>query len=283
MSYAGRFVDLAHGDAWGSGNLPLSARIARPNGSSAEAVPPLAPDRHDGLGGGGGGAGSLMNSASCTLPGGGGPLLRKKLYDQNLSDWSARHRKNRQHLDVLVKDCEQLRCEVARQQQEVDERTETYNQLEERFTNEVLVKFNESKTNLDMLMQQKHMLAVQMTENRKHKAQLSKDKRLLQADFERRHQEMLKTVETRDKLEAQLSQLTQHLAQVTGDRRRIERELDAVQNNLRANTELADEVHHEIEHVCDGIKDSMGFHGTSLSRLDGSPSLRDGAPSSPVR
>ena len=43
-------------------------------------------------------------------------LLRKKLYDQNLSDWSARYRKNKQGLDNLIKDCDALRADVAKHQ-----------------------------------------------------------------------------------------------------------------------------------------------------------------------
>lgn len=274
MSYTGRFGDGLP-DPVGIGGIvpPHSARIVRAGTSPLEAV---APERSDNV------ACSLgyqLGGSSVTT--GSGPLLRRRLYDQNLSDWSARHRKNRQHLDHLAKDCELLKVEIAKQQQEVDDRAESLKQLDERYADEVLVKFNEAKANLEMMTQQKNMLAVQLSENRKHKAQLAKERKLLMADFERKHSELLKTAESRDKLESQLQQLSQHLAQLSGERRRMERELDAVQNNLRANTELADEVHHEIEHVCDGIKDSMDVHVMSGGRIEGSVTSREGIPLSP--
>merc|ERR1719343_557750 len=105
-----------------------------------------APERNDSVGGSFG-----HQAGGSTVLAGTGPLLRRKLYDQNLSDWSARHRKNRQHLDCMTKDCEQLKCEVAKQQAEVDDRAESFRQLDERYTDEVLVKFNEAKVNLEMM------------------------------------------------------------------------------------------------------------------------------------
>jgi len=60
-----------------------------------------------------------------------GGVLRKKLYDQNVADWSARYKKNKQTLENLKQDCEVLRSDVAKQQQEVDERAETFRQLDD--------------------------------------------------------------------------------------------------------------------------------------------------------
>lgn len=200
--------------------------------------------------------------------GGQGGVLRKKLYDQNLSDWSARYRKNKQSLDCLARDCELLRGDVARQQQEADERAEAFNQLEDKFANEVMVKYTETKNAYELAMQQKNVLQVQLSENRKHKTQLAREKKLLSADYERKHSELMRMAEQRDKLDSQLAQLTHQLGHLTSDRRRMERELDHVQHNLRANTELADEVNCEIEHVFDGIKDSMDLHMAPLSRLE---------------
>mmetsp|Transcript_137689 Transcript_137689/g.343669 ORF Transcript_137689/g.343669 Transcript_137689/m.343669 type:complete len:274 (+) Transcript_137689:156-977(+) len=264
---SGRFPDAPPGEAGGvvPAAGPYSARLSRP-GSGFGGEPAEALEQH-----------GLVGSASTA--GGSGPVLRRKLYDQNLSDWSARYRKNRQNLDNLSRDCDQLRSEVAKHQQEVDERVENHRQLEERYANEVLVRYNEARSNLEMMTQQKNMLAVQLSENRKHKAQLSKERKLLQADFERKHAELLKTAESRDRLDAQLQQVTQQLALLSDDRRRMERELDVVQTNLRANTELADEVHNEIEHVFDGIKDVMDVGTQSIApRTEGSVSSREGLP-----
>mmetsp|Transcript_72816 Transcript_72816/g.201888 ORF Transcript_72816/g.201888 Transcript_72816/m.201888 type:complete len:278 (-) Transcript_72816:146-979(-) len=205
-----------------------------------------------------------------------GGVLRKKLYDQSLSDWSARYRKNKQNLETLVKDCEQLRLEVARHQQEVDERAETVRSLEEKFLTEVDTKYQETKSNYEMAMQQKGMLAVQISENRKQKQQLLRDKKMITADYERKHAELMRMTEVRDKLAMQLEHFTSQLGQINRDRQRMERELDEVNLNLKAHSDLADEVNSEIAHVQDGIKDSMDLHMALPSRMEMSTSSRGG-------
>lgn len=201
-------------------------------------------------------------------------MLRKKLYDQNLSDWTARYRKNKQNLDNLGKDCELLRTDIAKHQQEVDEREQGFKSLEDKFSHEIVEKFHETKTAYENATNQKSMLGAQLSENRKTKSTLTREKKLLTADYERKHAEMMRMAEVRDKLQMQLNQVSQQLGQLSTDRRRMERELDQVQHNLRANTELADEVHNEIEHVFDGIKDSMDLHMAPTSRMETSTSSR---------
>lgn len=200
------------------------------------------------------GGGSRQNVAAD------GGILRKKLYNQPLSDWTARYRKNKQHLDNCSKDCEQLRVEVSRQQQEVDEREETYRCLEDKFQNDVLARYQDTKSSFDMAMQQKGMLSVQISENRKHKTQMTREKKMLTADYERKHAELMRMTEERDKLGNQLDHFLGQLRQLNSERHRMERELDEVTHNLRAHSELADEVNSEINHVQDGIKDSMHLH-----------------------
>lgn len=201
-----------------------------------------------------------------------GGILRKKLYDQNLSDWSARYRKNKQNLDALIKDCDLLRVDVGKNQREVDERAETYKQLEDQFENVIMAKYQDTKAAYEAALQQKAMLQVQISENRKHKSSLTREKKMLNNDFQRKHAELMRMSEVHDKLDGQLSHLTQQLGQLTSDRRRMERELDEVQHNLRANTELADEVTSEISHVQDGIRDSMGSHMAPADRMNTSMS-----------
>jgi len=199
-----------------------------------------------------------------------GGILRKKLYDQNLSDWSARYRKNKTNLDALAKDCDLLRVEVGKAQREVDDRAEGYKQLEDQYENVVLAKYQETKAAYEASMQQKSMLQVQISENRKNKSHLTRERKMLTNDYERKHAELMRMAEVHDKLDGQLAHLTQQLAQLTSDRRRMERELDEVQHNLRANTELADEVNCEISHVQDGIKDSMDLHMAPAERSNDS-------------
>lgn len=236
--------------------MPVSARLSHPSPAVGEAVPASPPpERNDG---------ASASTASVTGPTGSGqPAGRRRLYDQNLSDWSARVRKTKKDLDGLDRDCNQLRAEVAKAQQEADEREDKLRQLEDRHLNEVIVKFNDARDSFDVMTQQKQSLAIQLSDFRKLKAHLTKERKLLQGDFDRKHAERNRTAEARDKLEAQIEQLMQHLAQLCSERRRMERDLDTVQNNLRAHTDLADEVHTEIEHVCDGIKDSIDL--TSVS------------------
>lgn len=196
-----------------------------------------------------------------------GGVLRKKLYDQNLSDWSARYRKNKTNLDALTKDCDLLRVEVGKSQREVDERKECYNQLEDQYENVVLAKYHEVKAAYEGAKDEKAMLQGQISKNRKDKSLLTRERKMLTNDYERKHAELLRMAEVHDKLDGQLAHLTQQLGQLTSDRRRMERELDEVQHNLRANTCLADEVNCEISHVQDGIKDSMDLHMAPAERF----------------
>merc|ERR1719316_475344 len=91
---------------------------------------------------------------------------------------------------------------------------------------------------------------------------------MLSGDYDRKHAELIRTIEVRDELEGQMAMLSQHLGQLTNDRRRIERELERVQHNLRTNTDLADEVSTEISHVREGIKDSVEQHMGLSTRLE---------------
>lgn len=215
-----------------------------------------------------------------------GGILRKKLYDQNLSDWSARYRKNKQNLDALVKDCDMLRQDVGKTQRDVDERAEGYKQLEDNYENVILAKFQETKAAYEAAQQQKGMLQVQISENRKNKSHLTRERKMLTNDYERKHAELMRMAEVHDKFDGQLGHLTQQLGQLTSDRRRMERELQEVQHNLRANTDLADEVNCEISHVQDGIKDSMDLHMAPAERLNaslGSIPISNAAANSPER
>lgn len=215
-----------------------------------------------------------------------GGILRKKLYDQNLSDWSARYRKNKQNLDALVKDCDMLRQDVGKTQRDVDERAEGYKQLEDNYENVILAKFQETKAAYEAAQQQKGILQVQISENRKNKSHLTRERKMLTNDYERKHAELMRMAEVHDKFDGQLGHLTQQLGQLTSDRRRMERELQEVQHNLRANTDLADEVNCEISHVQDGIKDSMDLHMAPAERLNaslGSIPISNAAANSPER
>merc|ERR1719254_435119 len=123
-----------------------------------------------------------------------GGILRKKLYDQNLSDWSARYRKNKQNLDALNKDCDNLRIEVSRTQREVDDKENEYKRLEEQYENQVLSKYQDMKAAYEAAMQQKGILQVQISENRKIKSQFAREKKMLTNDLERKQAELLRMI-----------------------------------------------------------------------------------------
>mmetsp|Transcript_23646 Transcript_23646/g.44669 ORF Transcript_23646/g.44669 Transcript_23646/m.44669 type:complete len:285 (+) Transcript_23646:86-940(+) len=194
----------------------------------------------------------------------GGPVLRKKLFDQNVSDWASRYRKHKQSLDQCTRDCELLRTEVVKYQAEVDERAQKTAELEDRFQSQTVVKFADIKSSVEVAAQRKQQLALEVGEARKLKAQLAKECKLLKADYERKHSELARGAEMRDKLEQQLVMYTQQLNQVSSERQRLEKELELVQHNLRQHTELADEVHGEIERTCGGMKTSVQHHMGSL-------------------
>jgi len=155
-----------------------------------------------------------------------GGVLRKKLYDQNVADWSARYKKNKQTLENLKQDCEVLRSDVAKQQQEVDERAETFRQLDDRYSNEVVGRAADAKESYESAVHLRGQLQVQLSEYRKTKTHLVREKKFLTADYERKHSELMRTAEARDKLDTQLAQLAAQLGQVSAERRRMERELD---------------------------------------------------------
>lgn len=199
-----------------------------------------------------------------------GGILRKKLYDQNLSDWSARYRKNKQNLDALIKDCEFLRSDVGKTQREADERADGFKNLEDHFEHVIFQKYQDTKAAYEAALTHKGSLQAQISDHRKHKSALTRDKKMLTNDYERKHAELMRTGEVHDKLDGQLRTLTQQLGQLASDRRRMERELDEVQHNLRRNTELADEETSDLAHMQGGIRDSMDLCMAPSERLNAS-------------
>merc|ERR1712060_549503 len=136
----------------------------------------------------------------------GSGVLRKKLYDQNLSDWSARYRKNKQNLENLERECQVLRVEVSKNQQEVDERVQNFEQLETNFNNTVFPRVEDLRSALEAATQQRAVLQSQLSESRKHKTQLTREKKFLSADYERKHAELMRVAEMRDKPDMPLTQ-----------------------------------------------------------------------------
>eukprot|EP00928_Gymnodinium_smaydae_P070573 TRINITY_DN54380_c0_g1_i1.p1 TRINITY_DN54380_c0_g1~~TRINITY_DN54380_c0_g1_i1.p1 ORF type:complete len:307 (+),score=67.06 TRINITY_DN54380_c0_g1_i1:86-1006(+) len=267
--YPALIQDPALGMPVGARGTPQMSRARNPEVAS------IGGNSADEFGGIAGGYGS--GRASGSTSGADGGILRKKLYDQNLSDWTARYRKNKVHLDNVLRDCDQLRNEVARQQQEVDERDDYLRNLEDRFQNDICAKYNDAKGQYLLAAQHKGMLAQQLAESRKHKQALQREKKQLQADFDRKHAELMRKTEVRDKLGQQLDGSIQQLGHLSRDRQRIERELDEVNQNLKAHSELADEVNQEIGHVQEGIKDSVELHMAGVGRPEMSTTSSRGA------
>lgn len=267
-----------------NGGYPTSPQDVATNGAYPAQHRPLArssgrqlASSHGTLIGSGGhpiGAFSSISGGSSTGPTS-GPVLRKKLFDQSVADWSSRYKKNTQILETLTRDCDTLRVEASKHQLVVDNQAETFRQLEERFTNDAIPKLMESKASLEVAAQQKQHLLAEQSESRKVKAHLAKEKRIMIGDIERRQAELARLAELRERLEAQLYSFEVQLTQVVGERERIDKELDLVQHNLRQHTELADEAHQELERTCVGIKDSVINKMLPPVRLEGSASVTD--------
>merc|ERR1719235_2123252 len=196
-------------------------------------------------------------------------VLMRRVYDQSLTDWASRYKKNKGALELMSKECEQLRGQVAKLQSEVDVMEQAYEGLERQFTNEIAVRHQNAKEGFDEAQQAKGMLSVQLADQRKLRAQLQREHKVISADYNRKHAELTRTIEQRDRLEETLSQQTAHHRQLTGDRRRMERELDYVQQNLRQNTDVVDEVTHDMVNVKEGIKDSVKCFMTAPSMVRG--------------
>jgi chromosome segregation ATPase len=196
-----------------------------------------------------------------------GGVLRKKLYDKNLADWSAKYRKNKQILDALCKDCDSLRVEVSRTQRAVDERILEHKRLDDQLQASIFMKFRDVETAYKNAKEERERLQMQLSQNRADKGKLTKDKKILKNDHERKQAEYMRMVEVHDKLENQQSAAMAQLQQLTLDRRRMERDLEEVNHDLRAKTDEADEVTSQIYHVQDGIKDSMDLHMAPMDRI----------------
>jgi len=198
-------------------------------------------------------------------------VLMRRVYDQNLSDWSSRYKKNKASLDLMNKECEQLRTMVAKHQSEVDMMEQAHENLDRQYNNETLVRLRNVKEGYDEAQQAKGMLSLQLAEQRKLRTQLQRERKVLSADYNRKHAELTRMIEQRDRLEETLAQQSSHLGQLATDRRRMERELDSVQQNLRQNTDVVDEVTHDMSNVKEGIKDSVKCFMTAPSMVRGRP------------
>jgi len=196
--------------------------------------------------------------------GGQNPLWKRRLYDQRLTDWASKCRRSRLDTESACNDIAQLRIEVARQQQEVDDSAEMLAFLESSSV-EVAAKFHKTMGDFEMMTQQRDTLAMQMAVGRKERARLSKEFKLLTADFDRRHKERCKMAEVRDQLDAQLSHLVEKHAFLSDERQKFELELTAASDSLLMETELAEQVHDHLADFSDGVRDSMYLY-LSVSR-----------------
>mmetsp|Transcript_47995 Transcript_47995/g.88338 ORF Transcript_47995/g.88338 Transcript_47995/m.88338 type:complete len:256 (-) Transcript_47995:136-903(-) len=184
-------------------------------------------------------------------------VLTRRVYDQHLTDWSARYKKNKGALEIVGKECDQLRQQVAKLQAEVNLLEQNYADLAQQHSDEVVVRHEAAKEDLAEAQLSKTVVTQQLVEQRRFKAQLLKEHRLLNGDYNRKHDELATKVEEHDRIEEALQNQAAHLVQISNDRGRMERELASVHQNLRQNADVADEVNHDISDVLGGIKDSV--------------------------
>lgn len=189
----------------------------------------------------------------------------KLLYDKSLSEWTSKYVKNKRELDRVTSQCDHLRHEAQKLQEQVEDSTRTLKNMEDKYNNELSVRFQQAKTNYEAALQQKQILSNQITENRKLKGTLNKEKGSLTADYDRKYAELTRTLEQRAKLDDQLAKLSQQLGELAEERKRGERELSVIQNHLKENSELVDELNNDMVDVREGIKASVENHMISSS------------------
>ena len=66
----------------------------------------------------------------------------KLLYDRNLSEWTSKYQKNKRELDRVTTQCDQLRHEAHKLQTKVEKSTTELKQMENKYNNEIIVRFN---------------------------------------------------------------------------------------------------------------------------------------------
>jgi len=181
----------------------------------------------------------------------------KLLYDRSLSEWTSKYVKNKRELDRVSGQCDHLRHEAQKLQESVEESTRTLRNMEDRYNNELKVRFNQAKANYEVALQQKQVLSQQIAENRKLKNTLGKEKTSLTADYDRKYAELTKTLEQRAGLDDQLAKLSQQLSDLSEERKRGERELELIQEHLKQNSELVDALNGDMIDVREGVKASV--------------------------
>lgn len=189
----------------------------------------------------------------------------KLLYDKSLSEWTSKYVKNKRELDRVTTQCDHLRHEAQKLQEQVEESTRTLKNMEDKYNNELSVRFQTAKANYENALQQKQILSNQIAENRKLRTTLNKEKGSLTADYDRKYAELTRTLEQRAKLDDQLAKVSQQLSDLSEERKRGERELMLIQNHLKENGELVDELNSDMLDVREGIRASVENHMMSSS------------------
>ncbi|CAD7941830.1 unnamed protein product [Amoebophrya sp. A120] len=192
----------------------------------------------------------------------------KVLYDKSLSEWTSKYVKNKRELDRVTTQCDHLRHEAMKLQEQVEESTKTLKNMEDKYNNELAQRFQQSKANYEHALQQKQILQNQIAENRKLKQTLSKEKSSLTADYDRKYAELTKTLEHRAKLDDQLARLSQQLSDLAEERKRGEKELAQLQGHLKENSDLVDNLNSDMVDVREGIKASVENHMLSASAVN---------------
>lgn len=189
----------------------------------------------------------------------GGGHVPKQIYDRTLSEWTSKYVKNKRDLDRTSGQCEQLRHEALKLQNEVEASNKELDQMEDQFNGELMVKYEKGKNAYEVAVHQKQVLSNQIAENRKLKTTLTKEKNSLTSDYDRKYSELTKTLEHRARLDKQLEKLAGDLTKLTDDRRSGENRLKRIRAALAENAEV----------VADLESDLMEVHGGVQATLDG--------------
>lgn len=194
----------------------------------------------------------------------------KLVFDKSLSEWTARYRKNKKCLDSVCFQCDHLRLEVTKAQDEVDKREEEIRHIDDKLHNEVYVRASNAKKSFEQAKAEQLHLNNKITEQRRIKQKLSKDLNSLRGDYDRKYAELNRTVEQHTKLEGQLDSLTKRLGAISNERRKMEQELGVINQCLLEGSGVLQDISTEVSNVRAGIRNSVDHHMAAPLRFENS-------------
>jgi chromosome segregation ATPase len=156
-------------------------------------------------------------------------------------------------------DCDRIKQDVAKEQAAVDADEEALAELQRKLENVYYVRAEESKRQWQLKSEQKAQLAGQLSDARKLRRALQKQKDQLTADFDRKYTELHRLAENKQRLEHQLAHLSKHLQKVAQERKTMEKELSLVETDIQTASEVVDEIRNGMQSLRSGVREGIDF------------------------